>query len=164
MSQNGWKGIFYEFDDNTGATLGTSTPKAVESREGFSLELWVNFSDLSAWQVIFDTRGPEGRGIFVQLTDSGTLKLNIISRAWGVPGSRNGNGIVESACECDAGLLQSNKSHQILFNVDGGPKLMSVMVDGLLCDGKTSRQLGWSRFHPALMHPNGAEKATLARP
>jgi hypothetical protein len=112
--------------------------------------------------VVFDSRGPEGRGLFVQLTDHGTLKLHIISRVWGTPGSHNGNGLVECACECDTGLLTPGSLHQILFNIDAGPKLMTVMVDGVLCDGGTDRQFGWSRFHPALMHPNGAPEAVLA--
>lgn len=134
----------------------------VESRRGFALELCLCFDDLEPWQVVFDSRGPEGRGLLVQLTDSGTLKLTIISRAWGTPGARVGNGIVESAGECDIGLLQPGCEHQVLFNVDGGPKLITVMVDGELCDGGAERQFGWSRFHPALMHPNGADEARLA--
>lgn len=149
-------------DEDTGATLGTSGAKAVEHRSGFALELWARFENLAPWQVLFDSRGPEGRGLFVQLTDRSTLKLTIIGRAWGAPGSQNGNGLVESACECDTALLQAGKQHQILFNIDGGPKLMTVMIDGVLCDGGANRQFGWHRFHPALMHPNGAEQAILA--
>ncbi len=137
-------------------------PRIVKARGGFAMELRVRFNNLAPWQTLFDSRGPEGRGLFVQLTDRGTLKLSIIGQAWGDSGSECGNGMVASACECDTGLLQAGMIHQILFNVDGGPKLMSVMVDGLLCDGGPNRQFGWSRFHPALMHPNGAEKAILA--
>jgi hypothetical protein len=149
-------------DADTGATLGTNAPRAVESRQGFTLELRVRFDDLSPWQVLFDSRGPEGRGLFVQLTDRGTVKLTIIGRAWGAPGSLNGNGFVECACACDTGLLRASQDHQVLFNIDGGPKLMTVMVDGVLCDGGADRQFGWSRFHPCLMEPNGAAHATLA--
>ncbi len=149
-------------DAATGATRAHGAPRAVEARGGFALELRVRFDDLAPWQVLFDSRGPEGRGLFVQLTDRGTLKLHIVSRAWGTPGSQNGNGLVESACETDTGLLQVGRDHQVLFNVDGGPKLMTVLVDGVLCDGGADRQFGWSRFHPALMDPNGAAQATLA--
>ena len=149
-------------DSDTGATLGDNATKAVEARGGFALELWVRFDDLEPWQVLFDSRGEEERGLFVQLTDRETVKLHITSRAYDTPGSRNGNGIVESVCECDRRLLKPNTLHQILFIVDGGPKLMTVMIDGVLCDGGTDRQFGWSRFHPNLMSPNGAEKATLA--
>jgi hypothetical protein len=70
--------------------------------------------------------------------------------------------LVESACECDTGLLKAGEEHVVLFNVDGGPKLMTVMVDGMLCDGGDDRQFGWSRFHPALLEPNGAAQAMLA--
>ncbi|MDP6629397.1 MAG: exo-alpha-sialidase [Kiritimatiellia bacterium] len=149
-------------DAGTGATIQADSPRAVECRGGFALELRVRFDDLAPWQILFDSRGPEGRGLLVQLTDRETLKLTIISRAWGQPGSLAGNGMAESACECDSSLLETNKDHQILFNIDAGPKLMTVMVDGVLCDGGADRQFGWSRFHPALMHPNGAERATIA--
>lgn len=149
-------------DSDTGATLDDAAAKAVVARGGFSLEMWMRFDDLEPWQVLFDSRGLEGRGLFLQLTDRGTLKLHIISRAWDTPGSQMGNGIVESACECDRNLLSPNTLHQALFIVDGGPKLMSVMVDGVLCDGGADRQFGWSRFHPNLMHPNGAPQAILA--
>ncbi|MCF7854147.1 MAG: exo-alpha-sialidase [Candidatus Pacebacteria bacterium] len=149
-------------DADTGATLGGSVPKQVESRGGFALEFRVRFDDLDPWQVLFDSRGEEGRGVIVRLTDHGTLKLYIVSRAYDTPGSTSGNGMVEAACECDRNLLRPGCVHQVLFSVDGGPKIMSVMVDGVLCDGGSERQFGWSRFHPNLMSPNGAPTAKLA--
>ncbi len=149
-------------DADTGATLGDNAPKAVEHRGGFALELRVRFDNLDPWQILFDSRAADGRGILVQLTDRGTLKLHIISRAWGSPGSRTGNGWTEAACECDTDLLRPGIDHQIMFIVDAGPKVMSVVVDGVLCDGVDDRQFGWSRFHPDLLDANGAKQATLA--
>ena len=112
--------------------------------------------------MLFDSRGEEGRGLFVQLTDKGTVSLHMVSYAYDPPGSREGNGMVASACTCDRCLLTVGRLHQILFIVDGGPKLMSVMIDGVLCDGGDERQYGWSRFHPNFMSPNGAPQAILA--
>jgi hypothetical protein len=40
--------------------------------------------------------------------------------------------------------------------------LISVMVDGVLCDGGRERQFGWARFHPCLKEVNGAEVAEVA--
>lgn len=149
-------------DEEIGATHGGAAPKAVERRGGFALELWVRFETLAPWQVLFDSRGEEGRGLFVQLTDKGTVSLHMVSYAYDPPGSREGNGMVASACTCDRCLLTVGRLHQILFIVDGGPKLMSVMIDGVLCDGGDERQYGWSRFHPNFMSPNGAPQAILA--
>ena len=46
--------------------------------------------------------------------------------------------------------------------MDGGPKLIMVMIDGELCDGGAARQFGWGRFHPCLRDANGAPEARLA--
>lgn len=135
---------------------GAATPGAGAAREargGFSLELWLRFADLAPWQVLFDSRDEEGGGLLVQLTDRGTVRLQVAGRAWDSPGSRTGNGLLESACESDAGLLRAGARHQVLFIVDGGPRIMTVMVDGALCDGGRERQFGWSRFHPGLLLP-----------
>ncbi|MFN0170998.1 MAG: hypothetical protein ACKV22_31660 [Bryobacteraceae bacterium] len=43
--------------------------------------------------------------------------------------------------------------------VDGGPKIISFVIDGRLCDGGDARQFGWGRLHPHLQSANGG--ATL---
>jgi hypothetical protein len=148
-------------DRSTGATIyGIAGP--TEARGGFSLELWVRFDDLEPWQVLFDSRDDQDQGLLVQLTDRGTLQLTIRSRAYDPPGSTLGVGGVVCSWDCDKRLLQPGKLHQVLFIVDGGPKLISVMVDGVLCDGGKEREFGWSRFHPNLKDANGAPTAILA--
>jgi hypothetical protein len=64
--------------------------------------------------------------------------------------------------DCDRNLLEAGKLHQVLFIVDGGPKVISVMVDGELCDGGVRTRVRLGRFHPNLMSPNGASTAALA--
>lgn len=148
-------------DPSTGATHW-GEGKSVEMSGSFSLELWVRFDDLEPWQVLFDSRNEQGHGLLVQLTDRLTLRLTIGSGAYDMPGSGSGNGGVECSWDCDRGLLEAGKLHQILFIVDGGSKLISVMVDGVLCDGGKEREFGWGRFHPNLMNANGAPAAMLA--
>lgn len=133
----------------------------VENRGGFSLELWVRFEDLTPWQVLFDSRDDKDWGVLVQLTDRGTLRMTIRSGSYDTPGSVLGNSEVESSWDCDRGLLNAGKLHQVLFIVDGGPKVISVMVDGVLCDGGKERAFGWGRFHPNLLSPNGATMAKI---
>lgn len=149
-------------DAYTGSTIGGAAPRAVEARGGFALELWLRFDDLKPWQVLFDSRDAEGYGLLVQLTDRETVKLHVTGRAYDTPGARWGNGAVESAWDCGYGLLQAGQEHQVLFIVDGGPKLITVMVDGVLCDGGRERQFGWARFHPNLRDADGAGEAVLA--
>lgn len=133
-----------------------------ERRGGFTIELWVRFDKLSAWQVLFDSRDEEGQGILVQLDDKGAAKLEMTGRAFGLPGSRLGNGGTVCSWTSDRDLLKTGRLHQILFIVDGGPKIISVMIDGVLCDGGAERQFGWSRFHPEFTSANGAKQATVA--
>lgn len=45
--------------------------------------------------------------------------------------------------------------------VDGGPKIIGFVVDGILCDGGDERQFGWGRFSPTLRTPRGAARAKV---
>ena len=136
--------------------------RTVETRGGFSLEIAVRFQDLKPWQALFDSRDEEGHGLLVQLTDRRTVKLHIVSRAWDPPGACIGSGMVESTCECDMGRIDVGTLHQVLFMVDAGPRIATVMVDGELSDGGKERGFGWARLHPNLMDPNGAQEARIA--
>jgi hypothetical protein len=46
--------------------------------------------------------------------------------------------------------------------VDGGPKIITFVVDGVLCDGGSSRQYGWGRFPDALGSVNGSVPPRVA--
>ena len=39
--------------------------------------------------------------------------------------------------------------------IDGGPDIISFVVDGKFCDGADQRQFGWGRFSPNLYSMNG---------
>ena len=71
-------------------------------------------------------------------------------------------GLCESAWETDGGLLKAGTLHHVVFIVDGGPKTISVLVDGELCDGGRDRQYGWGRFNPHLRDANGAPTGVVA--
>ena len=47
--------------------------------------------------------------------------------------------------------------------MDGGPKIITFVVDGVLGDGGDQRQFGWGRFSPTLRTPNGAETLRIAK-
>jgi hypothetical protein len=48
--------------------------------------------------------------------------------------------------ETDAGLLQQGKLHHVSFIIDGGPDIISSVVDGRFCDGGSEHQFGWKWF------------------
>ena len=46
--------------------------------------------------------------------------------------------------------------------VDGGPKIVTWIVDGVLNDGGTIRDFGWGRFNPALSDVNASPTVKIA--
>ena len=110
---------------------------------GFSLDLWVTFESTSPDEVLLDSRTEAGQGLCLQTTSRGTVEVVL------------NDGSTENRWNCDPGLLQANRLHHIVVNVDGGPKIITFVVDGRLCDGGESRQFGWGRFSPNLCGANG---------
>ena len=117
---------------------------------GFAIDLWVTFSGLAAGQIVLDSRNETGKGIELTTTQAGTLQL-VIS-----------DGKHRAGWDCDPRLLKANALHHVVFIVDGGPKIISVVVDGVLCDGGTYRQYGWGRFKKEIGDVNGADKLRIA--
>jgi len=56
---------------------------------------------------------------------------------------------------CDHGLLVASAAHHLVAVVDGGPKIISFVVDGRLNDGGDARQFGWGRYSAALRGVGG---------
>ena len=119
-------------------------------RGGFTLEFEVSFNHLTAGQVLFDTRNTAGQGIALQTTAHPALEL-VLS-----------DGAQTNQWRCDAGLLTANKTHHIGIVVDSGPRIITFVVDGQVCDGGRDRQFGWGRFSGELGDVNGESRAKIA--
>ena len=104
-----------------------------EAAGGLTLDLWLKLADLAAGQVLLD-----GQGIVLSTTDRGTIQVEL------------SDGKARFAWDCDPGLLQPNTLHHIAVILDAGPKIITFVVDGALCDGGTGRQYGWARYPDAL--------------
>lgn len=111
-------------------------------RAGFSVDLRLKLDSLEPGQEILDSRDAAGKGILVSTTTGGAIGITL------------NDGRSESRWECDRGLLATGKSHQVAIIVDGGPKIILFVVDGVVCDGGDQRQFGWGRFSPHLRAPN----------
>ena len=105
----------------------------------FTIALWITLRDLAAGQVILDSRDESGKGVLVATSGSATLRLDI------------SDGAHSFGWNCDPNLLQRDTLHHVAFIVDGGPKVISVVVDGVLCDGgdDPNRKYGYGRFKQA---------------
>lgn len=119
-------------------------------RAGFSLDLWLQFNALTPGQIVLDSRDKTGQGLLVATTETGTLKLVL------------NDGRSESSWDCDRGVLEAGRRQHVVITVDGGPKIITFVVDGVLCDGGDQRQFGWGRFSPTLRTPHGAAVLRIA--
>jgi len=126
--------------DNTRADYG-----AKDARTGFSLDLWLQFDSLQPGQVILDNRITQQSGIALTTAENGTLRLSM------------NDGRQEVAWYSDPRKLTAGKPHHVVITIDGGPKIITYVIDGILCDGGEDRQFGWGRFSPTLRTPLGAK-------
>ena len=93
---------------------------------------------------------PIGQGILVHTTARRTLELVL------------NDGRTENRWDCDPGVLTTRRDHHVAIVVDGGPKIVSFVVDGRFNDGGAFRQFGWGRFSRDLRTPHGTPELRLA--
>jgi hypothetical protein len=121
-----------------------------DTRAGFSLDFWFKLDSAAPHQILLDSRDETGRGILVSTTDAGIIRLKL------------NDGRAESIWACDPGVVPVGLKHHMVITVDGGPKIITFVVDGVLCDGGNDRQFGWGRYSPTLREPNGSSKLHIA--
>ena len=118
-------------------------------RQGFSLDLWLKLETLNSNQILLDNRLPNGQGLCMQTTNRSTIEIVL------------NDGRTENRWDCDPEMLQVNTLHHIAIIIDGGPKIITFIIDGKLCDGSDHRQFGWGRFSPDLRHANGSDTLNI---
>jgi hypothetical protein len=122
---------------------GRADHGTLDLRQGFTVEVVVRLDSLAAGQVLLDNRTANGRGFCLQTTARGTIEIVLH------------DGRTENRWDCDPGLLREGALHHLVAIVDGGPRIITFVVDGGLCDGGEYRQFGWGRFSPHLRGVNG---------
>ncbi len=110
---------------------------------GVTLELLIKLVDLDSNQVLLDTRDASGRGLTLSATEDNTLRIQL------------GDGRTTFEWDGDQDLLQAGRQQHIAVILDGGPKIVTFIVDGRLNDGGDQRQYGWDRFPAELADVNG---------
>jgi Concanavalin A-like lectin/glucanases superfamily/BNR repeat-like domain len=136
-----------------GANLTLPSLPSLE-QGGFTIDFWLRLRELSSGQTILDSRSPSGKGIAITMTDRYTLKLTL------------NDGTREASWDSDPGFhpgtLKVGAWQYVAFVVDGGPKIITVMVDGVLNDGGPVRDYGWGRFPVELQDVNGQATARVS--
>ena len=154
------KGLVISLDAAQCAATGTVVmPRLPDPSQGggLAIDLWLTLGDLAAGQVVLDSRTEGGAGLAVTTGPDATLQLSL------------SDGKTAAEWASDAGRIEKGKRHHVVFIADGGPKLITVVLDGVLCDGTSAlpagrgtRQFGWGRFPPALGDVPGGPKLRVA--
>ena len=71
------------------------------------------------------------------------------------------DGRTHASWKTEDGVLGEDVVHNVTIILDGGPKIISILVDGQLLDGGRERQFGWSRFSPHFRGVNGMPMARV---
>jgi len=122
---------------------------AKDLRNGFSIDLTARFDSLEKGSIIFDSRNDEEEGILVRTSGDCTVEIVL------------NDGRTCNSWKCDPGILKTRGTHHVGIVVDAGPKIITFIVDGKVCDGGEYRQFGWGRFSSELHHANGSDTARI---
>jgi len=133
-----------------GSTADALKLPHLSRRESFSIEFVITLDSLAGGQIIVDTRNDAGAGVCLATTNRNTIEISL------------NDSRTQCAWDCDPGTIREGVKHHIVVIVDGGPKIISFVVDGVLCDGGDVRQFGWGRFNRDLRTPDGREKLRIA--
>ena len=116
---------------------------------GFSVDLWARFESLDSGQILLNAYGPQASGFRIETAEKSALRLELhdgVGRQFQevldgaepvVRNMRKWNGSTDEAC------LRSGELHHVVFIVDGQARVLSIVVDGRLCDGGDRRIQGW---------------------
>jgi hypothetical protein len=110
---------------------------------GFTIDVRVELADTKEERVLLDARDESGNGVAL-IAGGGTVRIEL------------NDGTRSATWDVDAATLTPGQPHHVVAIVDGGPKIISFVVDGVMCDGGDQRQYGWGRFDPALGDVNGS--------
>ncbi len=119
-----------------------------DTGDGVAIEMVINLPEISPYIILLDNRDETGRGFCLRTISSGALELYI------------SDGQTENIWKSDA-VLKPNQQHHVVVNIDGGPRIITFIIDGRFCDGGDTRQFGWGRFSPYLRHINTAENIRI---
>lgn len=120
-----------------------------DMRAGLSLDLWVKLGALTPGETLLDNRTEDGKGFALRLAANGQLEIAL------------NDGRTDNRWLSDPGMLGLGALHHVSVIIDGGPKIVSFVIDGKFCDGGDTRQFGWGRFNPNFRSANGGQTVRI---
>ena len=115
----------------------------------FTVEMWINIDEFIPGQVILDNRDTDGQGFCVAVSPKRTIEISL------------NDGYLKHSWDTDYGTVETGKLQHVVFVVDGGPNIISCIVNGKLCDGGRYRNLGFSWFDYKMDDINGSDEIKL---
>lgn len=114
-------------------------------QSGFSIDVSLRLHHLVPGDIVLDNRTLTAQGFCIQVAPHGAVEIVL------------NDGRTENRWTSDPGQLTVEQLHRIVAIVDGGPKIITFVIDGVLNDGGDARRFGWGRFSPHLRSVNGVE-------
>lgn len=122
------------------------------SRGGLSVELWARLAAVVPGQTLFSTLEKNGQGVRVvtsELAGQPTLAIEL------------GDGQRTVLWHTDPGVVQAGKMLHVVFICDFSAAVVTVVADGVFCDGGSARPYGWGRIPLEMGDVKGAFQAAL---
>lgn len=119
---------------------------------GFTLDLWLELDRLEGPQTLLDARDADDRGFALEIPAAigmRTLRLML------------DDGRRQASWDCDPWTVTRGRPQHVTVIVDGGPSLITFVVDGVLADGGLARQYGWGRIPRGLSDVTGSGEVAL---
>lgn len=136
--------VFYERDRHRVDGGGHNVPN------GFTIEFALALDKVVPGDELLSTVDEYGRGWNVVVEEDSRIQIQL------------SDGRTKSVWSSDKGTVSTNGTHYFSIIVDGGPKVISFMSDGLFNDGGSHRQFGWGRFNPFLQSIDGSDQLHIA--
>lgn len=123
--------------------------KLINKYAGMSIDMRLKFKSFQEGEVLLDTRDETDKGICVRVQANGSLNFQM------------NDGYMSVCWASDPGALKTNTPHHVVVNIDGGPRVISWVIDGRLCKGGP-RPFGWGRFQDRFRDPNGSSELRIS--
>jgi hypothetical protein len=107
-------------------------------RSGFTIELGIDLCSPDPEAILLDSRNQRGEGVAIFLREGRVLEILLRDE------------LSECRWSSQPGLLEDDGFHHVAVIVDGGPKIVSFIIDGAFDDGGDHRQFGYGLIHPTL--------------
>ncbi len=112
-------------------------------KKGFTIEFMIN-GFLDCPKTLIDSTRQSGEGISIEYKKEGSLGFSM------------SDGRTKSCWDSDKGRLNGESDHVAVI-VDGGPSIISFVINGVFNDGGDERQFGWGRFNANITDIEGGK-------